>query len=119
MGDLTLKKGDIIYIVDNEDAQGWWTGIIGNREGLFPSTYVKMLDSKKIPTKTKSEPDEGDILIARFNYDEGGQEELKFICVKNLHLILLQTLIIIQQKYQTTKYIKIPMKQKIKIKIKR
>ncbi|KIW04236.1 uncharacterized protein PV09_04542 [Verruconis gallopava] len=41
-GDLSFKKGDIITIVKRtENATDWWTGRIGNREGIFPSNYVE------------------------------------------------------------------------------
>lgn len=36
-GDLGFKKGDIITIVKRtENATDWWTGRIGDREGIFP-----------------------------------------------------------------------------------
>ena len=36
-GDLGFKKGEIITIVKRTDnATDWWTGKIGNREGIFP-----------------------------------------------------------------------------------
>ncbi|ETO08192.1 intersectin-like protein [Reticulomyxa filosa] len=76
-GDLSLKAGDIIYIIDKNGEEGWWTGVIDDRQGLFPSTYVQPLDNKPIPSG-KSEPNEGDILVAKFDYDEGGQGELSF-----------------------------------------
>ena len=38
---MTLKEGDIIYVVvKNED--GWWEGYKSEKvSGLFPSNYVK------------------------------------------------------------------------------
>ena len=42
-GDLGFKKGDIITIVKKtESAADWWTGRIGQREGIFPSNYVEV-----------------------------------------------------------------------------
>ena len=36
-GDLGFKKGDIITILKKtENASDWWTGKIGDREGIFP-----------------------------------------------------------------------------------
>ncbi len=36
-GDLDFKKGDVITIVKKtENATDWWTGRIGEREGIFP-----------------------------------------------------------------------------------
>ncbi|KAL9116644.1 MAG: hypothetical protein Q9187_006833 [Circinaria calcarea] len=41
-GDLGFKKGDVITIVKRtESATDWWTGRIGEREGIFPSNYVE------------------------------------------------------------------------------
>ena len=77
-GDLTLRAGDIIYILDREEEDGWWTGMINNRQGLFPSTYVEIIEEKPLPSIHKNEPNEGDILIARYDYNEGGTEELAF-----------------------------------------
>merc|ERR1719242_245509 len=77
-GDLTLRAGDIIYITDREEEDGWWTGQIGNRSGLFPSTYVEVIEERAVPSIHRNEPVEGDVLVARYNYDEGGAEELAF-----------------------------------------
>lgn len=41
-GDLGFKKGEVITIVKRtENEADWWTGRIGNREGIFPSNYVE------------------------------------------------------------------------------
>merc|ERR1719361_665164 len=77
-GDLTLRAGDIIAITDREDTNGWWTGQIGGRSGLFPSTYVEVIDEGPMPELHQREPEEGDVLEARFDYGDGGAEELKF-----------------------------------------
>ncbi|SPO04988.1 probable YSC84 Protein involved in the organization of actin cytoskeleton [Cephalotrichum gorgonifer] len=42
-GDLGFKKGEIITVLKKTDSDSdWWTGMIGNRHGIFPSNYVKM-----------------------------------------------------------------------------
>jgi lipid-binding SYLF domain-containing protein len=42
-GDLAFKKGDIITILKKTDSDNdWWTGRVGERQGIFPSNYVKM-----------------------------------------------------------------------------
>ncbi|KAL1610656.1 hypothetical protein SLS60_002326 [Paraconiothyrium brasiliense] len=44
-GDLGFKKGDIITIVKKTESEAdWWTGRIGEREGIFPSNYVEVVD---------------------------------------------------------------------------
>ncbi|KAK6441664.1 hypothetical protein LTR95_002111 [Oleoguttula sp. CCFEE 5521] len=41
-GDLGFKKGEVITIVKRtENEADWWTGRIGEREGIFPSNYVE------------------------------------------------------------------------------
>jgi len=43
-GDLGFKKGEIITIVKKtENATDWWTGRVGEREGVFPSNYVELV----------------------------------------------------------------------------
>lgn len=42
-GDLGFKKGDVITILKRTDNEtDWWTGRIGDREGIFPSNYVEL-----------------------------------------------------------------------------
>ena len=44
-GDLGFKKGDVITILKRtENKTDWWTGRIGNREGIFPRYVVVDLD---------------------------------------------------------------------------
>jgi len=43
-GELRLKKGDIITVIDKPD-QNWWMGTCNGMEGVFPVPYVKELDS--------------------------------------------------------------------------
>ncbi|KYM93451.1 Protein E(sev)2B [Cyphomyrmex costatus] len=38
-GELEFRRGDVITVTDRTD-QHWWHGEIGNRRGLFPSTYA-------------------------------------------------------------------------------
>ncbi|KKY17502.1 hypothetical protein UCRPC4_g05517 [Phaeomoniella chlamydospora] len=41
-GDLGFKKGEVITIIKRtENSTDWWTGRIGDREGIFPSNYVE------------------------------------------------------------------------------
>ncbi|TKX24822.1 hypothetical protein C1H76_2997 [Elsinoe australis] len=43
-GDLGFKKGEVITIVKKTDNESdWWTGRIGDREGVFPSNYVEIV----------------------------------------------------------------------------
>eukprot|EP00112_Aurelia_sp_Birch-Aquarium-sp1_P016504 Seg3750.1 transcript_id=Seg3750.1/GoldUCD/mRNA.D3Y31 product=Nostrin protein_id=Seg3750.1/GoldUCD/D3Y31 len=38
--ELTIHPGDVINIVARAD-NGWWTGEIGKRKGVFPANYVE------------------------------------------------------------------------------
>lgn len=43
-GDLAFKKGEIITILKRtENETDWWTGRVGDREGIFPSNYVETI----------------------------------------------------------------------------
>ncbi|CAJ1077614.1 CD2-associated protein isoform X2 [Xyrichtys novacula] len=42
--ELELKTGDIIDITE-EVEEGWWSGSLNGKTGLFPSNFVKELDS--------------------------------------------------------------------------
>ncbi|KAM3419017.1 hypothetical protein BST61_g4972 [Cercospora zeina] len=43
-GDLGFKKGEVIDIVKRTESEAdWWTGRIGDREGIFPSNYVEVV----------------------------------------------------------------------------
>lgn len=43
-GDLGFRKGDVITIVKRTESEAdWWTGRIGDREGIFPSNYVEVV----------------------------------------------------------------------------
>ncbi|WWD21341.1 hypothetical protein CI109_105825 [Kwoniella shandongensis] len=52
-GDLAFKAGEIVVITDKVDDNGdWWRGRLGSdkaigREGIFPSTYVEVLEIPK------------------------------------------------------------------------
>lgn len=38
-GDLSFQQGEVIVVVKREG--DWWTGTIGDRQGIFPSNYVQ------------------------------------------------------------------------------
>ncbi|XP_029030699.1 intersectin-1 isoform X2 [Betta splendens] len=42
-GDLSFQQGDIVMVTRKEG--DWWTGLVGNKTGVFPSNYVKPRDS--------------------------------------------------------------------------
>ena len=38
--------GDIVDILWGTVEQGWWTGQLGSKEGLFPSNYVEVIEDE-------------------------------------------------------------------------
>ncbi|MGH0133905.1 UNVERIFIED_CONTAM: hypothetical protein FKN15_067391 [Acipenser sinensis] len=45
-GDLTFQQGDVILVTRKEG--DWWTGVVSDRTGVFPSNYVKTKDSEEL-----------------------------------------------------------------------
>ncbi|CAO3668476.1 unnamed protein product [Rhizopus stolonifer] len=42
-GDLSFQEGEIITVTQKTDSQDdWWTGRIGERQGMFPANYVQL-----------------------------------------------------------------------------
>ena len=39
--ELTIKKGDLIDLVNDDDNNGWWKGKVGGKEGYFLAAYVE------------------------------------------------------------------------------
>lgn len=42
-GDLSFQQGDVVVVTRKEG--DWWTGVVGGKNGVFPSNYVKPRDS--------------------------------------------------------------------------
>lgn len=42
--ELSLRKGDLVEVLSKDSLvsgdEGWWTGMIADRVGIFPSNYV-------------------------------------------------------------------------------
>jgi hypothetical protein len=38
-GDLSFQQGEVVLVTKKEG--DWWTGSIGDRQGIFPSNYVQ------------------------------------------------------------------------------
>uniref|UniRef100_UPI00398F441B intersectin-1 isoform X3 n=2 Tax=Pristiophorus japonicus TaxID=55135 RepID=UPI00398F441B len=43
-GDLTYQQGDVILVTKKDG--DWWTGVVGEKVGVFPSNYVRPKDSE-------------------------------------------------------------------------
>ena len=40
--DLSFNEGDMIMVTKKDD--DWWTGTLGDKTGIFPSSYVKKVE---------------------------------------------------------------------------
>ncbi|XP_052341450.1 mitogen-activated protein kinase kinase kinase 9 [Oncorhynchus keta] len=58
--ELSLRKGDLVEVLSKDSLvsgdEGWWTGLIEDRVGIFPSNYVSIGNgiSEKIRDRDKS-----------------------------------------------------------------
>ena len=51
--ELSLKEGELVEVLDQED-DGWWKGLLNGKKELFPSNFVELKKgSVSIP---KSQP---------------------------------------------------------------
>ncbi|XP_029999664.1 vinexin isoform X3 [Sphaeramia orbicularis] len=78
--ELTLQKGDIVYIHRQIDAN-WFEGEHHGRAGIFPTTYVEILSPTEKPTPIKSPTlqvlDYGEA-VALYNFNADLPVELSF-----------------------------------------
>ncbi|KAM7416154.1 hypothetical protein PAMA_018293 [Pampus argenteus] len=78
--ELTLQKGDVVYIHRQVDAN-WFEGEHHGRAGIFPTTYVEILPPSEKPTPLKSPTiqvlDYGEA-VALFNFNGDLPVELSF-----------------------------------------
>ncbi|XP_039599766.1 intersectin-1 isoform X2 [Polypterus senegalus] len=51
-GDLTFQQGDVILVTKKEG--DWWTGVVGDKTGVFPSNYVKPKESEGVGSAGKT-----------------------------------------------------------------
>lgn len=78
--ELTLKKGDIVYIHKEVD-KNWMEGEHHGRLGIFPANYVEVLPADEIPKPIKSPTyqvlEYGDA-VAQYNFKGDLEVELSF-----------------------------------------
>ncbi|NWY37221.1 SH319 protein, partial [Sylvia atricapilla] len=80
--DLDLRSGDTVCLLEKIDSE-WYRGKCGNRTGIFPANFVKVVidvpeeaNRKKIPSSSRSI--KGPRCIARFEYIGDQKDELSF-----------------------------------------
>ncbi|XP_056346651.1 SH3 domain-containing protein 19 isoform X4 [Oenanthe melanoleuca] len=80
--DLDLHSGDTICLLEKIDTE-WYRGKCGNRTGIFPANFVKVIidvpeeaNKKKIPSSSRCI--KGPRCVARFEYIGDQKDELSF-----------------------------------------
>ncbi|KAL1513817.1 hypothetical protein ABEB36_003172 [Hypothenemus hampei] len=86
--ELTLKVGDIIDILGEEE-EGWWRGVLNGKEGVFPSNFVEEIKPSEIKSKQSNREDKlneqppplpakpvKQLCEARFSYEAQKSDEL-------------------------------------------
>uniref|UniRef100_A0A663LQ26 SH3 domain containing 19 n=1 Tax=Athene cunicularia TaxID=194338 RepID=A0A663LQ26_ATHCN len=79
--DLDLHSGDTVCLLEKIDTE-WYRGKCGNHTGIFPASFVKVIDvpeegnRKKIPRS--SQCIKGPRCVARFEYIGDQKDELSF-----------------------------------------
>lgn len=89
--ELTLKVGDIITIL-NQEEEGWWEGELNGKQGVFPNNFVEELSAEEAAaaapaaTPSAADPDEEDLTVKAKKvqrvglgniFGEGGMPTLK------------------------------------------
>lgn len=72
-GDLTFGAGEYITVVKKDG--DWWTGVIGNRTGMFPSNYVQDTISSQANVESPSYYIEPGSSAQNYSDDVRNQEE--------------------------------------------
>jgi len=58
--ELSLQKGDVVEVLSKDSLvsgdEGWWTGMIADRVGIFPSNYVS--NGNGIPEEIRDTPEQ-------------------------------------------------------------
>ncbi|NXY44939.1 SH319 protein, partial [Ceuthmochares aereus] len=80
--DLDLHSGDIVCLLEKIDSE-WYRGKCGNRTGIFPASFVKVVidvpeegNGKNIPSSSRCI--KGPRCVARFEYIGDQNDELSF-----------------------------------------
>ncbi len=52
-GDLELKEGELLTLIEAPTGGEWWKGTVNGVEGWFPKSYVNYVDVKVEEKKKK------------------------------------------------------------------
>lgn len=75
--ELTIKKGEVIKDVVKKQ-EGWWEGILNEKRGIFPDTFVRALDKEPTSANTVVRRDNSKSRKCRaaFSYVQDHEDEL-------------------------------------------
>lgn len=71
VGDLTFEAGEDVRVIKKEG--DWWTGVIGNRTGIFPANYVQPITIDNNNTDMKNNTVVND--LSKMNINGNSQEQ--------------------------------------------
>jgi hypothetical protein len=71
IGDLTFEAGEDVKVIKKEG--DWWTGVIGNRTGIFPANYVQPIIIDNNNTDIKNNTLAND--LSKMNINGNSQEQ--------------------------------------------
>ena len=54
--ELTLKEGDVVKVLDQEE-EGWWKGELNGSIGVFPSNFVEIIKGPEPEAQAPKEPE--------------------------------------------------------------
>ena len=63
-GELSIKEGTEVIVVQCDD-DGWWTVVVKNNAGIFPSSYLEPISHISLPSSAKMTADVPDMNLKR------------------------------------------------------
>ncbi|KAF7650106.1 hypothetical protein LDENG_00131170 [Lucifuga dentata] len=78
--ELSLRRGDLVEVLSKDSLvsgdEGWWTGMIGDRVGIFPSNYVTNGNGIPEEIRDTSEQSVPPLHLLEINFSELTLEEI-------------------------------------------
>ncbi|XP_012284787.1 intersectin-2 isoform X2 [Orussus abietinus] len=81
-GDLSFNQGEIILVTRKEG--DWWTGIIGDRTGIFPSNYVELCEEPNKDALETTNVNEGSITSAPTSAEQSELQQTEVSDASNI-----------------------------------
>eukprot|EP00054_Salpingoeca_dolichothecata_P010846 m.60267 g.60267 ORF g.60267 m.60267 type:complete len:530 (-) comp19176_c0_seq2:46-1635(-) len=74
-GELVFQAGDMVEVLRQDIGEGWWEGIVNGETGLFPETYVELVDGDDIGSADDWDDDDDDDWDDQGHQDQHHDEE--------------------------------------------